>query len=152
MKPIFAKETDVPVGRSRSELEDMLKKYGADQFASGWETGRARIQFRLEGRTVRLEVPMPTLADVPEKNGRGRMNRDQREKELQQMERQRWRAIVLLTKARLEACALGIETIETAFLSGFVTPSGQTVGELLRSQLDKVLDGKAQPKLLGSGA
>jgi hypothetical protein len=150
VKPIFAKETAVPVGRSRSELEDLLRKYGADQFASGWREGGATVQFRLEGRTVRLEVPMPTLKDVPEKNGRGRMNQAQREKELQQMERQRWRAIVLLTRARLEACALGIETIETAFLSGFVTPSGQTVGEIMREQLDKVLDGRAQPKMLGA--
>ena len=149
MKPIFAKETAVPVGRSRSELEDLLRKYGADQFASGWREGQATVQFRLEGRTVRLEVPMPTLVEM-QKGERRRRTPKQRERALSQAERQRWRAIVLLTRARLEACALGIETIETAFLSGFVTPSGQTVGEIMREQLDKVLDGRAQPKMLGA--
>lgn len=151
MIPLFAKETDVSVGRSRSELEDMLKRYGADQFASGWKTGLASIQFRIKGRTVRLEVPMPTLKEIPEKvNGR-RRNLAQREKQLQQTERQRWRAIVLLTKARLEAVALGIETIETAFLAGFVTLNGQTVGEMMRGELDRVICEGAKVKLLGDG-
>lgn len=152
MNPIFAQTTEVPVGRSRSELEDMLRRYGADEFASGWQTGKARIQFRIKGRNVRLEVPMPVLKDVPEKSEGGRrMNLEQREKRLQQLERQRWRAIVLLTKSRLEAVAIGIETIETAFLSGFVTPNGQTVGELLRGQLDKVIAEGGKVKLLGDG-
>ena len=156
MNSIFAKETDVPVGRSRSELEDMLRRYGADQFASGWETGRARIQFRIDKRMVRLEIPMPVLKDVPNNNGvEGKGFRtysdSQRQRLLEQMERQRWRAIVLLTKARLEAVAIGIETIETAFLSGFVTPNGQTVGELLRGQLDKVIAEGGKVKLLGDG-
>lgn len=152
MTPIFAAETSVPVGRSRSELEDLLRKYGADEFASGWQTGKARVQFRIQGRSVRLEVPMPTIKDVPEKSEGGRrMNLEQREKRLEQLERQRWRAIVLLTKSRLEAVAIGIETIETAFLAGFVTPNGRTVGELLRDQLDKVITEGAKVKLLGDG-
>lgn len=152
MTPIFASETSVSVGRSRSELEDLLRRYGADEFASGWQTGKARVQFRIKGRNVRLEVPMPTIKDVPEKSEGGRrMNLEQREKRLQQLERQRWRAIVLLTKSRLEAVAIGIETIETAFLSGFVTPNGKTVGELLRGELDRVLVEGAKVKLLGDG-
>jgi hypothetical protein len=45
----FAETTKVPVERTKHAIEDALKKYGADQFISGWEHGRAMLGF---GRTT----------------------------------------------------------------------------------------------------
>jgi hypothetical protein len=59
----YAEETSVPVERSRAEIEHLLRKYGADQFASGWSGDRAMIQFRAEGRTVRFVLPLPDPQD-----------------------------------------------------------------------------------------
>jgi hypothetical protein len=144
MKPHFASETSVPVERSRAELEKLLRRYEADQFVSGWEEGRAMVGFRIAGRTVRLEVPMPTLKDVQKTpSGRQRRAPSSQAAVLAQMERQRWRALLLLTKAKLEACALGLETFEQAFLAGIVTPNGQTIGQRLVQQLDEIQKGGA---------
>jgi hypothetical protein len=145
MKPHFASETSVPVERSRAELEKLLRRYEADQFVSGWEEGRAMVGFRIAGRTVRLEVPMPTLKDVQKKGAR-----KPPVLALAQMERQRWRALLLLTKAKLEACALGLETFEQAFLAGIVTPNGQTIGQRLVQQLDEIQKGGAIKLLPGA--
>jgi hypothetical protein len=145
MKPHFASETSVPVERSRAELEKLLRRYEADQFVSGWEEGRAMVGFRIAGRTVRLEVPMPTLKDVQKKG-----SRKPPVLALAQMERQRWRALLLLTKAKLEACALGLETFEQAFLAGIVTPNGQTIGQRLVQQLDEIQKGGAIKLLPGA--
>jgi hypothetical protein len=151
MKPHFASETSVPVERSRAELEKLLRRYEADQFVSGWEEGRAMVGFRIAGRTVRLEVPMPTLRDVQKTpSGRQRRAPSSQTAVLAQMERQRWRALLLLTKAKLEACALGLETFEQAFLAGIVTPNGQTIGQRLVQQLDEIQKGGAIKLLPGA--
>jgi hypothetical protein len=151
MKPHFASETSVPVERSRVELEKLLRRYEADQFVSGWEEGRAMVGFRIAGRTVRLEVPMPTLRDVQKTpSGRQRRAPSSQTAVLAQMERQRWRALLLLTKAKLEACALGLETFEQAFLAGIVTPNGRTIGQRLVQQLDEIQKGGAIKLLPGA--
>jgi hypothetical protein len=150
MKPHFASETSVPVERSRAELENLLRRYEADQFVSGWEESRAMVGFRIAGRTVRLEVPMPTLRDVERDGANRRRSPAKKTAALAQMERQRWRALLLLTKAKLEACALGLETFEQAFLAGIVTPNGQTIGQRLVQQLDEIQKGGAIKLLPGA--
>lgn len=141
----FASSTAVPVDRSRAELERLLRRYGADQFVSGWESGRAMVGFTIEGRSVRLEVPLPSEADLSTKH-RPSGSRAL-ENAIAQVERQRWRALLLLVKAKLEAIALGIETLETAFLADIVVRGGKTVGELLRPQLTEIAEG-CVPRLL----
>ena len=39
----------------RNEFDELVLAYGADEFASGWQTGKARVQFRIDGRHVRLD-------------------------------------------------------------------------------------------------
>jgi len=43
--------------------------------------------------------------------------------------RQKWRALSLVVKAKLEAVESGITTFEDEFLAHIVLPNGQTVGE-----------------------
>src|SRR5690606_12572327 len=59
----YAENTSVPSERSRGEIERTLIRYGADQFAYGWETGKATIGFRAANRYVRFELPMPHVAE-----------------------------------------------------------------------------------------
>lgn len=48
-------------------------------------------------------------------------------KEYEQAGRQRWRALALVIKAKLEAVGTGIVTFEEEFLAHIVLPSGRTV-------------------------
>ena len=46
----YAEGTEVPVERSRAEVERLLTRYGASEFMSGWSVnGRAMIAFRAKG-------------------------------------------------------------------------------------------------------
>jgi hypothetical protein len=45
----YAEGTLVSVERSKYEIETLLKKYGADQFASGWRDGRTQLPTALAG-------------------------------------------------------------------------------------------------------
>jgi len=51
--------------------------------------------------------------------------------------RQRWRVMVMVTKAKLEAVACGISTIEREFLSDIVLPDGRTVAETMTPVIRK---------------
>ena len=107
----YARRTEVPVSRSRAEVENLVTRYGADQYGSAHdnEGGRAMIQFRISSWLVRFILP---LKDCTE-----------------QQQRQRWRALVLVIKAKLEAVESGIATIEEEFLAHVVTPGGETFGQ-----------------------
>ena len=56
----FAETTTVPIERSKAEIEKTLRRYGAEQFVSGWDQKRAMIGFRMEGRHVQFVLPMPS--------------------------------------------------------------------------------------------
>jgi hypothetical protein len=124
----YAEKTKVPVSRSRDELERTLTRYGADAFGYGWDQGKAVVSFRAHGRYIRLAM------DVPEKP---------------QEERQRWRALVLVVKAKLEAVESGITTFEQEFMAHVVLPDNRTVGEWLGPQIEQAyIDGQMPGSLL----
>ena len=57
--PTYAKDTTVPVERSRAEIERILQRYGATGFMYGWETTRAMIGFVIAERRYRTQLPLP---------------------------------------------------------------------------------------------
>ena len=144
----FAANTSVPVERTRQEIESVLRRYGADQFVSGWENGRAMLGFRVQDRLVRFELPLPRESDYKWKWNATDL---QKAKQINQDERQRWRALLLVIKAKLEAVESKIATFESEFLAHIVLPNNRTVGEMLIPQLATVYATKTMPKLLGAG-
>lgn len=129
----YASKSRVPVDRSRSEIERLLAKHGADQFINGWEADRAMIGFRMNGRYVRLTIPL--------KGGRNK-------EATAQLTRSRWRALVLILKAKLEAIEIGVVTFDEEFLANIVMPNNQTIGRQLLPQVDKAYASGKMPTCL----
>lgn len=127
----YAQTTEVPAERSRAEVEKTLKKYGASSFAYGWEGTRAVIGFQMSDRRIRFELPLPDPADqIFHRSPTGRpKTATAANAAYEQAVRQRWRALALMVKAKLEAVASGIVTFEAEFLPHTVLPSGRTVFE-----------------------
>lgn len=149
----FAADTTVPAERSRAEIDKMLQRAGATQRMMGSDDagGFAFVVFGLVGRQVRLRVPLPKLNSCEfDRDGRGsRRTADARRRVWEQACRARWRALVLLLKAKLEAISLGLSTPEREFLADIFLPDGRTVYEFLADPLkDAYLNGK-MPPLLG---
>lgn len=146
----YAEDTSVPTERSAAEIERMLARHGASQFMRGWDADRAVIQFVLEGKRVRFDLPMPALEDfATTEAGRARKGAAAETARDQEV-RRRWRALALVVKAKLEAVQSGVMSFESEFLSYFVTPGGSTVGAIVLPQLRDSLEGRAAPKLLGA--
>jgi hypothetical protein len=147
----YAKDTSVSGDRSRAEIENTLRRYGADSFAYMTSPGIAKIAFEAFGRRVRFEVPLP-LADDPEftttPTGRARTDKQAFE-ELEKASRQRWRALALIVKAKLEAIASGIASFDQEFLPYILLPDGRTVAEHAVPSVLAAYEGRAMPPLLG---
>ena len=136
----YAKETSVPVEKSKMEIEATVRRYGADGFMSGWSDARGTVQFRCQGRHVRFVMDLPDPKDkrfCEYKRGFGTHYRtpEAARKEWEQACRQKWRALALLVKAKLEAIDSNIGTFESEFLANIVLPDGKTVYETTREHI-----------------
>lgn len=126
----YAEGTEVAPERSRMEIETILRRYGADKFASGWDTTRVVLGFTVHDRQVRFLVPMPSINEIPKINGNGAaLTSEQRMKKLAGEERRRWRCLALAIKAKLEVVEAGIAEFEEEFMAHIVMPDGRTVSE-----------------------
>ncbi len=139
----YAAKTSVPAEKSRMEIERTLARYGASGFGYSWERREvakrptpvygaktelrefATVGFQFKERRVRLDIPMPTTSEAGTDAKR------------EAATRQRWRAVLLVIKAKLEAVESGISTLEQEFLANLVTDSGRTIGDVLIPRLSE---------------
>jgi hypothetical protein len=151
----FASNTDVSSERSRAEIETTLRRYGATSFAYGWEDQIAMIGFSTHDRKIRFILPLPDKNDsefAKTPAGRKRRNAVAQELAWEQACRQRWRALALVIKAKLEAVESGITTFENEFLAHIVLPGGQSAGQYIIPKLESVFQaGKATALLPAPG-
>jgi hypothetical protein len=148
----YAQDTAVPADRSRAEIERTLQRYGAHAFGYGWTGNRALITFAMNDRRVRLDVEMPDR-DADEfrltPGRRYKRDPDSQRREWEKATRQRWRALALVVKAKLEAVEAGISTFESEFLAHIMLPDGSTVGETMAPQVEEAYaSGQMPPGLM----
>lgn len=150
----FAEGTTVPVEKSRAEIEALLRKYGADQFASGWTDRDAKIQFRARERYVRFVLLLPDPASKaftrhPQHPWKER-SKDAAQKAYETEVRRLWRALLLVIKAKLESVDSKIATFENEFMANIVMPDGKTVAEHAGPMIEAAYkSGKIQALLPG---
>ena len=145
----YASGTTVSSELSRLEIERVLVRYGADQFAYAMGESRAMIAFRLEARQIRFLLPLPTREEYRYTPGR---HVERSEKSWQdaweQACRQRWRALLLVVKAKLEDVECGISTVESEFMAHIVLPGGETVGDFMAPQIQRAYELGEPPGVL----
>jgi len=152
----YASQTDVSSDRSRAEIERTLQRYGARSFMYGWDEGRAVLGFVASDRQVRFVLPLPDRDDkvFTQTPARGTRRTPAAAAEAyEQAVRQRWRALALVIKAKLEAVEAGIVTFDEEFLAHLVLPSGETVAQAaLPAVVHAYATGQTPPLLPSYGA
>jgi hypothetical protein len=159
MSSVYAVDTEVPAEKSRMEIEKTLARYGATGFFYATDdegkTSKAIIGFRMNGKLVQLQLPLPRITDdevrlAPNSSWREAPKAAQ-QKKLERLTRQRWRCLGLAVKAKLEIVASGIATFEAEFLAHILTADGRTVGSKIMPLLDaEYKTGKPAALLLGA--
>ncbi|MEO6115985.1 MAG: hypothetical protein ABIP33_06335 [Pseudolysinimonas sp.] len=146
----YAAGTEVPAERTQAELVTLLRKRGADSIAAGMTQDAGVIQFEAEGRQVRFTVPMPDPASRPithSKTGIVRTDNQVRTARAAE-ERRRWRALLLVVRAKFEAIDSEIVTFEAEFLAQTVLPDNQTVLDHVREPIARAyIEGHVRPLL-----
>lgn len=146
----YAKGTQVDSNQSRAEIERTLERYGATSFAYSKNEREAVVVFDMKQRRVRFALPLPARSEfTTTDSGRSRKSQAAIEDAYQQAVRQRWRALALVIKAKLESIESGIETFDEAFMPQILLPGGnQTVSEWMVPQIEKSYEHNVMPPLL----
>jgi len=166
---IFAAHTSVAVDKTKGELERLLVKHGATQYGTAHDdaNGEAIVFFALDGRQIRLQVPIPKLDTWPDPKApswRTKLKTPQSwdrwaeatraawvREQWEQACRQRWRCMLLIVKAKLELIGMKLSSVDREFLADITLPDGRSVGEWLRPGIEKAYVGGTMPRLLGMG-
>jgi hypothetical protein len=147
----YAKQTSVGSEKSRAEIERTFIRYGATGFMYGWQGSSAIIAFQANGRQIKFLLPLPDRSskEFTHTPGRGlRRNEEAARQAYEQAIRQRWRAVALVIKAKLEAVEAGISLFEDEFLAYTVLPDGLTVGQSIHPQIERAYTSGQVPELL----
>src|SRR5262245_24069069 len=155
----FAENTSVPVEKTRAEIERMLQRHKCQKFMCGVdnEAHRATVQFQAHNRIIRFIVDLPNPSDPAHKRIKNTyMQRSASgiAKVVEQLTRTRWRALLLVIKAKLEAVESGIATFEEEFMAQIVLPNDATVGQWVLPKIAQMHDtGRMPPeRQIGTGA
>jgi hypothetical protein len=133
--PTFAKNSSVPVMRTQQEIQRTVTRYGATGFMYGNGNGKAAVIFEMKNRRIKFLLDLPRSESAKDK----------------QLERTRWRCLLLAIKAKLECVHSGISTFEQEFLAHIVMPNGRTVGEEVAPAIEQAYRSGNMPLLLGPG-
>lgn len=132
----YAEQTEVPVQRSKSQIEAILREKGAEQFHTGWDAARDIIEFGWKGKQIRFVLPRPNAIDHRTSPAGRRRTPAAINHAMEQAERQRWRGLYLVVRAKLEAVEAGISVFEEEFMAFIVIPGrNMTIGEILVPQI-----------------
>lgn len=150
----YARQTSVSIERSQEEIKSLLRRYGVKKSGVEEDTdeGWGAIIFYIGHLIVRIKITYSPIEEF-EFTPAGRSYRSERGQyeAWEQAVKQRWRALVLAVKSKLEAVEVGIATIEQEFMPYVVMPDGKTLSEHIVPQLLEAAKAGRQlqlPKLL----
>lgn len=140
----YASGTEVSVVRSQGEIRVILSKNRAVAFAFAESENMAMVQFEIGGRRIKFVMPLPVHGIAMDKR-----ERLLTERQVEQRHREKWRALTIAIKAKLECVAAGLTTVEEEFLAHILLPNGSTVGKVVLPEIEASYQNKQMPPLLG---
>ena len=136
----FAEGTAVSVDSSRGEITGILAKHGVTRMAWASEPEGDQLSFELAGHRFLFRIARPTLTDIR----RMYPNAYDEQKKVEAEWRRRWRANVLLLKAKLEFAEGEASTVIRELMPYALLRDGRTLEEA-------IVAGDAAVPMLGTG-
>lgn len=145
----YAEGTSVDTTRSRIELEEIIRRFGASQIVTFQDDTRAVVGFSARKRTIRLTLALPVRSDKEfTHSSRGLRAPSVQAAAYEQEVRRRWRSLCLLVKAKVAAINDGISEFEEEFLAHTVLPDGKTVAEHTKGPIQQMISSGVSTPLL----
>lgn len=156
----YAAQTSIPVGKSKGEIDKLLREWGCTRI--GWEenvkTGEVVLRFVWSKDqnvyAAKMVVKIPDEKSIrarPEvlNERTGKPSDIRVAKALEAAGRSELRILLLWLKAAFNAVEMGLTTAEIIFLPFFMMPDDQTVGDVIVPKLPALMAGAPGLKLLG---
>lgn len=138
----YAEGTKVSVESSRGEITGILAKHGVQRMGWMGSPEGDQLMFELAGGQYRLNIERPTLEQVRDRyvaeGGRWNLVYDPQAK-VDAEWRRRWRANVLLLKAKLEFIDSGDTTLDRELMPYRVLADGRTLEQAIAQDGIKLL-------------
>lgn len=142
MSTRYTENTKVSIESTRQEIEDFLRRKGATNFGCIRNMTCDRwfsLSFKRD-RFVRFVIPLSSSSDrkfntTP--SGKYLRTAESKRKAWEQDCKQRWRALLLYIKAKMEAVEIGISHFDEEFLAHIILPDGQTVAEVIAPAIEE---------------
>lgn len=114
----YAARTEVPVAKSRADIEEAFERFGVQDYVSGFRLAGARFEamWQHAERNYVLRVELPV--DDPQET------------------RRRMRSLYAVVKGLLVGVQDGVFSFEQAFLSQTYMSEGRTVFDVVNAQLE----------------
>jgi len=150
MSKRYAENTNVSLERSQEEIKKILRKYEADKFGIMEERTQAHLMFEFRGLLIQMTVKFPDVSEFAHTPTGKMRTKSAIETALNQGIKQRWRALNLAVKAKLEAVEIGISTIEQEFMAFVMMPDGRNLSDHILPDIRKIASTGNMPKMIGS--
>jgi hypothetical protein len=147
----FAQDTTVSPEDTLIEIQRTLRRYKAAKFGCSEDDKRVTVVFELNGWQVRFSIDLPRPEEFKRNSTGAWMSPVQARQSFEKAVRQRYRALLLVIKAKLESVENNIESFEHAFLANVILPDGRTMGEWAVPEIQKAYQGGSMPPMLPSG-
>lgn len=144
---IYADGTAVSVPKSFDEIRRTLERFGASAFGFAEEGRNVEIRFKVKGYQILLRMVLPSRADFAKDSFGGLRSTTAVDKDHGAACRQLWRVMALGIKAKLAMVEAGFHSLEEEFLADVVTVNGETVGDLMVSELERTVRFAEMPSL-----
>ncbi len=149
MPRLYAQNTEVPISRSRGQIDTLLRDWGADgiQWQDLFTKGRSTLRFIWHHEdkpyVARIDLQLPEEIKLREAatNRYGKIAQGKYQKLLDGRGKREHRVLLLWLRAALNAVEEGIVSAETLFLPFFEDARGQTVAEIAIPQLANLTNG-----------
>lgn len=149
----YAQDTSVSVGRSRGEIDDLLREWNCDgiRWTDDYRTGRVRLEFLWSRDAAqylaRFDLRLPGEEELRRKAIDLRTRKVSEVKQLKKAReaagRHEHRVLLLWLKAALNAVEAGLVDPAAIFLPFLVGSDGQTFADVALPKLPALINGSA---------
>ena len=136
----YAEKTQVPISRSRVQIETELTRYGIQEYGIGHSPRGTGIIFKYDGKVYKMNVNEPDGDEFDT------------QRKLEQAKRSRWRLLLLCVKAKLNLIQSGQSSFEDEFLAYMALPDGSTVSDFMQQpeNIERLQKSKMPKMLVGA--
>lgn len=145
----YAKDTTVETSQSEGEIRKLLRDHGATEIVVRQGVAENSVMAHLNGRWLRFDVRVPHMSEFAHDPAGRKRDQLATARAWEKEERRRWRVLLLMLKAKLEAVKDELADFDREFLGYLLLPDNSTVGDRVGgAEINRIYEEGGEPRFL----